>query len=68
VVWASDEDDPRAPPVRGFLGMSNWEETPGQTQNPLEGLYTSSGLGTPRDIPGETGECGWGEGSLGGPA
>jgi len=42
--------------------------TPGQTQNPLEGLYISSGLGTPRDPPGGTGKCGWGEGSLGGPA
>jgi len=42
--------------------------TPGQTQNPLEGLYISSCLGTPRDPPGGTGECGWGEGCLGGPA
>jgi len=56
------------PPLRGFPGTSNWEETLGQTQNPLEGLYISSGLGTPRDPPGGTRECGWGEGSLGGPA
>jgi len=40
----------------------------GQTQKLLEGLYISSGLGTPPDPPGGTGECGWGEGSLGGPA
>jgi len=53
---------------QSLLQMSNWEETPGQTQNPLEGLYISSGLGTPRDLPGGTGERGWGEGSLGGPA
>jgi len=58
----------RAPLFKGFLGMSNWEETPGQTQNALEGLYISSGMGTPRDPPGGTRECGWGEGSLGGPA
>jgi len=25
----------RAPPLRGFPGTSDWEETPGQTQNPL---------------------------------
>jgi len=43
--------------------MSDWEETP----NPLKGLYISSGLGTPRDLPGGTRECCWGEGSLGGP-
>jgi len=48
--------------------MSDWEETLQQTQNPLEGLYISSGLGTPQDLPGGAGECGWGEGSLGGPA
>jgi len=36
-----------------------------QTQNPLEGLYISSGLGMARDPPGEAGECCWGEGSLG---
>jgi len=44
------------PPLRGFLGMSDWEETPGQTQNPLEGgLYIPSGLGMPRDPPGGAG-------------
>jgi len=31
------------------MGTSNWEETAGQTQNPLEGLYISSGLGTSQD-------------------
>jgi len=48
--------------------MSNWEETPGQTQNPLEGLYISSDLGTPQDLPRGTGELGWAEESMGGPA
>ena len=32
-----------------FPGTNNWEETPGQTQNSLERLHTSSGLGTLRD-------------------
>ena len=39
-----------------------------QAQNPLEGLYISSGLGTPRDPPGGAGECCWGEGGLESPA
>jgi len=55
----------RAPVLRGFPGTSDWEETPRQTQNPLEGLYISSGLGTPRDPPGGAREGCWGEGSLG---
>lgn len=27
--------------------ISDWEETSGQTRNPLEGVYIQSGLGTP---------------------
>ena len=50
-----------------FLGTSNWEEAPGQTQNTLQGLYIASGLGTPLDPPGGAGECLWGEGCLGFP-
>jgi len=57
----------RMPPGCLPLEFFDWEETPGQTQNLLEGLYISSGLGTPQDPPGGTGECGWGEGSLRGP-
>ena len=34
-------------PLEVFPGISDWEETPRQTQNPLEGLYISSGLGMP---------------------
>lgn len=36
--------------------MSHREETPGQTQNSLEGLCIRSGLGTPWDRPGSAGE------------
>ncbi|KAF7647830.1 hypothetical protein LDENG_00165850 [Lucifuga dentata] len=39
------------PPFGGFPGMSNWEETPGQTQNMLKGLHIPSGLGMPRNPP-----------------
>jgi len=49
------------------LGMSDWEETPGQTQNPLEGLYISSGLGIPQDLPGGAGVL-LGRRKSGGPA
>lgn len=38
-------------PWKLVLGKANWEETPGQTQNLLEELYISSGLGLPRDPP-----------------
>ena len=62
------QDATRAPPFGGFPGTSDWEEIPRQTQNPLEGLYISSGLGTPRDPPGGAGECCWGEGGLESPA
>lgn len=33
----------------GFVGTSNWEETPGSTHNSVEGLFISSGLGMPQD-------------------
>lgn len=41
------------PSYRGISGRSNWEKTPGQTQNKLQGLYTISYLawkhfGTPQ--------------------
>ena len=68
MVRASDQDATRAPSFGGFPGTSDWEETPRQTQNPLERLYISSGLGTPRDPPGGAGERCWGEGGLESPA
>ena len=45
--------------------MSDREETSGPTQDMLEGLYLSAGLGTPRDSPERAGGSGWGEGCLG---
>ena len=41
---------------QGFLDMTNWEETSGQTQNLLEGLHMSSLLGTPKDLQGGAGK------------
>jgi len=29
--------------------MSHWAETPGQTEDQMEGLHLPDGLGTPRD-------------------
>ena len=43
-------------------------EAPGKTQDTLEGLSLSAGLGTPQDHLGRAGRSGWGEGSLGFPA
>jgi len=40
----------RMPPFRGFPGTSNWE-TPGKTQDILEGLYIPAGLEMPLDPP-----------------
>ena len=65
MVRASSEDASRTPPCGGVSGMSNREETSGPTQDTLEGLYLSAGLGTPRDSPGRAGGSGWGEGRLG---
>lgn len=36
-----------------FSGMSNWEETPGQTPDMLEILHLSAALGTPLYSPDE---------------
>ncbi|PWA27561.1 hypothetical protein CCH79_00000087 [Gambusia affinis] len=43
-------------------------EAPGKTQDTLEGLCFSAGLGMPWDSPGGAGRSGWGEGSLGLPS
>lgn len=51
-------------PIRGFLSMSKWEETLGQTQNRLERLYIQCDLGMPWDYPGGSGEHGLGKGRL----
>ncbi|KAI3352281.1 hypothetical protein L3Q82_005259 [Scortum barcoo] len=46
--------------------MSHQEEAPqGKTQDTLERLCLSAGLGTPRGPPGRAGGSVWGEGSLG---
>jgi len=39
------------PSFGGFPGTSNREEAPGQTKTMLEGLYITSGLGTPGYFP-----------------
>ncbi|KAI3363604.1 hypothetical protein L3Q82_001233 [Scortum barcoo] len=45
--------------------MSHREEASGKTQDTLERLCLSAGLGTPRGPPGRAGGSVWGEGSLG---
>ncbi|KAK3545623.1 hypothetical protein QTP70_008562, partial [Hemibagrus guttatus] len=42
--------------------MPHWEEAPGKTQDTLERLCLSAGLGTPRGPSGRAGGSGWGEG------
>lgn len=44
------------PPFGRFPSTSHWEETPGQTQNLLEGLCNLSGLEMPWDPAGGAGE------------
>ncbi|KAI3365602.1 hypothetical protein L3Q82_010686 [Scortum barcoo] len=44
--------------------MSHWEEAPGKTQDTLERLCLSAGLGTPQNPPGRAGGSIWGEGRL----
>uniref|UniRef100_A0A3B5A479 BED-type domain-containing protein n=1 Tax=Stegastes partitus TaxID=144197 RepID=A0A3B5A479_9TELE len=68
VVWTSGSDAPGEASSGGFPNSATWEETPGQTQDPLERLYLSAGLGTPRDPPGRAGKRRRGEGGLGRPA
>ena len=46
---------------RCLLCTTNWEETPGQTQNWMEGLHISSGLGKPLGSPVGAAKCCWGE-------
>ncbi|KAI3356114.1 hypothetical protein L3Q82_017378 [Scortum barcoo] len=56
---------PGRPPRGGVPGMSHREEASGKTQDTLEKLCLSAGLGTPRGPPGRAGGSVWGEGSLG---
>ncbi|KAK3517715.1 hypothetical protein QTP70_016131 [Hemibagrus guttatus] len=48
-------------PWRGVPGMPHWEEAPGKTQDTLERLCLSAGLGTPRGPSGRAGGSVWGE-------
>ena len=65
---ASGQDASRTLPWGGVSGTANREETSGSTQDTLERLYLSAGLGTPGDSPGGAGGSGWGEDCLGFPA
>ena len=52
MVRASHQDASWTPPIRGFPGTSSWEETPGKTQDTLEGLYLPADwehLGVPQN-------------------
>ncbi|MED6256732.1 hypothetical protein ATANTOWER_012682 [Ataeniobius toweri] len=51
VVQASDQGAIWAPPFAVFLGKSHWKETPGKTQNSLEGLYILYCLGNALESP-----------------
>ncbi|KAK3556314.1 hypothetical protein QTP70_007118 [Hemibagrus guttatus] len=53
---------------RGVPGMPHQEEAPGKTQDTLERLCLSAGLGTPQGRSGRAGGSVWGEGGLGIPA
>lgn len=56
VVRASGKHRSWMPTHGGFLGMPNWEEILGYTQNPLERLCISSSLGKSRDPPRRSGK------------
>ena len=47
------------------MGTSHWEETLGKTQDTLERLCLSAGLGTPQGPSGRAGGSGRGQGRLG---
>lgn len=42
-------------------GMTNWEDTPEQTQDTLEGIHFPCGLGEMRDPPRGDGTSCWGK-------
>ncbi|MEQ2230860.1 hypothetical protein ILYODFUR_033603, partial [Ilyodon furcidens] len=62
VARASISDASWTPSSGGVPGTSHWEEAQGTTQDTLEGLCLSAGLGRPWAPPG--GGV-WGEGRLG---
>ncbi|KAK3549179.1 hypothetical protein QTP70_033971 [Hemibagrus guttatus] len=65
VARASVSDASGTSPWRGVPGMPHWEEAPGKTQDTLERLCLSAGLGTPRGPSGRAGGSVWREGGLG---
>ncbi|KAK3532866.1 hypothetical protein QTP70_001138 [Hemibagrus guttatus] len=58
VTRASVSDASRTSPWRGVPGMPHREEAPGKTQDTLERLCLSAGLGTPWGPPGRAGGSG----------
>ncbi|KAK3523213.1 hypothetical protein QTP86_022937 [Hemibagrus guttatus] len=62
---ASVSDASGTSPWRGVPGMPHQEEAPGKTQDTLERLCLSAGLGTPRGPSGRAGGSVWGEGAPG---
>ncbi|KAK3561994.1 hypothetical protein QTP86_023347, partial [Hemibagrus guttatus] len=62
VARASVSDASWTSPWRGVPGMPHREEAPGKTQDTLERLCLSAGLGTPRGPSGRAGGSVWGEG------
>ncbi|KAK3513744.1 hypothetical protein QTP70_028732 [Hemibagrus guttatus] len=62
VARASVSDASGMSPWGGVPGMPHWEEAPGKTQDTLERLCLSAGLGTPLGPSGRAGGSVWGEG------
>ncbi|KAK3542076.1 hypothetical protein QTP86_011949 [Hemibagrus guttatus] len=62
---ASVSDASGMSPWGGVPGMPHREEAPGKTQDTLERLCLSAGLGTPWGPSGGAGGSVWGEGGLG---
>ncbi|KAK3554501.1 hypothetical protein QTP70_024406, partial [Hemibagrus guttatus] len=62
VARASVSDASGTSPWRGVPGMPHQEEAPGKTQDMLERLCLSAGLGTPRGPSRRPGGSVWGEG------
>ncbi|KAK3538438.1 hypothetical protein QTP86_003713 [Hemibagrus guttatus] len=65
VARASVSDASGTSPWGGVPGMPHREKAPGKTQDTLERLCLSAGLGTPRGPSGRARGSVWGEGSLG---
>lgn len=65
MVWTPDVDVSWPATRSGFSLMSYREEVSGQTQDALEGLNLSVGLGMPRHPPQRVGRGSWGEAGLG---